>query len=192
MHVHRTGFLTTAAAFLALPVVARADKLPPHVHGLNGVALSPIAATNLTIRVLDGPDFALQAHRGSVVMMNFFATWCPGCREEAPAVESFASAHADDTVVIGVDFREQDDTVRAFRKKYGLTYPIGMDEQGGYFQNIGLRYFPSTLIFRPDGTLSCVHAGSIDAGELVEERRIALPDAGDGNATDPPPSPSPP
>ena len=76
---------------------------------------------------LDGPRFRLEAYRGKVVFLNVFATWCPPCRAEQPDVVAFAAAHPDDTAVIGIDVREEDNTVRAYRKKFAIPYPIAMD-----------------------------------------------------------------
>jgi thiol-disulfide isomerase/thioredoxin len=82
------------------------------------------------LRVLDGPDFQLADHRGSVVVMNFFTTWCPGCNDEAPDLIAFANAHPDDTIVVGIDVEERDNTVRAWRKRLAVPYRIAMDEWG--------------------------------------------------------------
>ena len=57
---------------------------------------------DLRLQSLDGPDFALQQYRGSVVVLNVFATWCGPCQKEQRTFTSFAAAHPDDTIVIGI------------------------------------------------------------------------------------------
>src|SRR5690348_16169905 len=91
----------------------------------------------LHMRVLDGPDFDLLHYRGYAVILNIFATWCPPCNAEMPALVNIASTHYDKGLrIIGIDVRESDDTVRAYRKKYAVPYPLAMDEQGGFAYNL--------------------------------------------------------
>jgi thiol-disulfide isomerase/thioredoxin len=188
--LRRGSFLVSAAALVAAPAFAKPEAAPKaHEHGLNSAKLPLNTPIQLHIRVLDGPDFDLVAQRGRVVAMNFFATWCGPCREEAADVAAFASAHADDLVVVSVNYRESDDQVRNWRKKHAISYPLAMDEHGFYFHNIGLKAFPTTIFFRADGTVSCVHVGSLGAAELEAEYRLAL--GADEAPASPTPSPAP-
>jgi len=191
MIIARRRFLTGSTAVVAAAgiVPARLDakqvELPPHVHGINGTKLNLHTHYNLKLRILDGPDWHLESLRGNVVFFNFFATWCPPCRHETPELITFANAHADVTVV-AVDVRETDDAVRAYRKKYDVPFKIGMDESGGFVENAGVQGYPTTLIFRPDGRLSCAYVGGGTAAAFEEELRYALDDGQDAS-----PSPSP-
>lgn len=195
--------LGTACSLTAFPVVGRADDATPgpageasphpiqspvssasprparkHVHGANGVTQIPEnRAVEWKMEVLDGPAFRLSAYRGKAVFVNVFATWCPPCRAEQPAVVAFARAHADDTAVVGVDVSETDDAVRAYRKKFDIPYPIAMNRSRmtvpGIFKNDAV-LFPITLVFRPDGTLSCAWTGSRTREWFETEREFAL------------------
>jgi thiol-disulfide isomerase/thioredoxin len=189
--MQRVSFLAGAiASVAALPSVAAAKPGPspsspapepsekPHVHGPNGVVTLPEhRVIEWTSEVLDGPEFRLSAYRGKVVFVNVFATWCPPCRVEQPIVVAFANAHTDDTAVIGVDVREEDNDVRAYRKKYGIPYPIAMDRYDKKVRSIyreGRMVFPTTIVFRADGTLSCAWAGDQDREWFEAEREYAL------------------
>jgi thiol-disulfide isomerase/thioredoxin len=199
--ISRVHFVLGAASSLAaLPVAGRADEPTPapsgdpspalpapsasprathkHVHGANGVTRIPENRTiEWKMEVLDGPEFRLSSYRGKVVFANVFATWCPPCRAEQPAVVAFARAHPDDTVVIGVDVDETDDAVRAYRKKFEIAYPIAMNRSRlsvpGIFKNDSL-LFPITLVFHPDGKLSCAWTGSRSREWFEAEREFAL------------------
>ena len=162
----------------------------PHVHGPNGVTSlpehRPIA---WTMDVLDGPPFDLSKYRGKVVFVNIFATWCGPCRAEQPAVVTFSEEHPDDTAVIGMNYREEDNDVRAYRKKFGILYPIAMDRYGKILAGVykGRQIvFPMTIVFRPDGTLSYAWIGDRDVAGLERERDAAL-----APLPTPAPSPSP-
>jgi len=170
----------------ALPCAARAGGRPaepgatqkPHVHGANGVVLLPEhRLIEWQLEELDGPEFRLSSYRGMVAFVHVFATWCGPCRSEQPAVVTFASAHPEDTVVIGVDVGEEDNTVRAYRKQFGIAYPIAMDRYDKKVRSIyrqGRMTFPTTIVFRPDGMLSCAWAGEASREWFEYERRVAL------------------
>ncbi len=202
--ISRVQFVLGAASWLAaLPVVARSDEeatpapsaMPapsakpspspaprasakPHVHGSNGLTRIPEhRVIEWKMEVLDGPAFRLSAYRGKVVFVNLFATWCGPCNEEQPVVVAFARAHPDDTAVIGVDILEEDNLVRAYRKKYEIPYPIAMHRDRAtvpaIFKESTLIY-PTTLVFRPDGTLSCAWMGDKSRRWFEAEREFAL------------------
>ncbi len=190
--IHRVSFVIGGAFALAgLPLIARGEEpspekpsptSKPHVHGANGVVVLPEHRhIEWTMDVLDGPAFRLSAYRGKVVFVNVFATWCGPCRAEQPMVVEFADAHPDDTVVIGVDVQEEDNFVRAYRKKYAITYPIAMDRYDRSVRGIyheGKMIFPTTVVFKPDGTLSCAWEGTKTREWFENERNAALGEAG--------------
>ena len=131
--------------------------------------------TEFKIRVLDGPDYQLTKHRGHVVFFNVFATWCPPCNEEMPALLGFEAAHTDDTDLVFIDVGEYDDTVRKFRKKYVIPYTIAMDPSQLYFGYIAKQEaFPMTFVFRPDGTLYASWSGAVSRWWFETARRHAI------------------
>jgi len=146
------------------------------------------------LRVLDGPDFQLADHRGSVVVANFFATWCSACALEGSDLIAFANAHLDDTIVVGIDVDEEDNVVRAWRKKFAVPYRIAMDENSRYLRAIaGLENvpIPLTLVFDPNGFLSSWWYDSASRQQFEDARNKALAAVTGADAT-PAPSPSPP
>ncbi|MDQ6941347.1 MAG: TlpA family protein disulfide reductase [Candidatus Eremiobacteraeota bacterium] len=195
--IARVEFVLGAASSLAaLPSVVRADEpepppsaapspspqptpsRKPHVHGANGLIRIPEnRPVEWKMEVLDGPEFRLSAYRGMAVFVNVFATWCGPCREEQPVMVAFARAHPDDTAVIGIDVYEADNDVRAYRKKFEIPYPIAIHRSRmtvpAIFKNDSLIY-PTTLAFRPDGTLSCAWSGGRTRAGFEDEREYAL------------------
>ena len=154
------------------------QRTKPHLHGPNGVVRLPEhRQIEWSMDVLDGPPFKLSAYRGKVVFLNVFATWCPPCRSEQPAVVAFAKAHAGDTVVFGIDVDEEDNDVRKYRRQFEIPYPIAMDRYDKIVRGVyreGKIVFPTTIVFKPDGTLSCAWAGEASVGWLEYERKVAL------------------
>src|SRR5579863_7920513 len=127
----------------------------------------------LKMRVLDSPDFDLIAYRGKAVLLNIFATWCGPCNREMPYVVEAASDYADrGLAVVGIDSRESDDAVRAFRKRYNIPFPIAMDADGSFArvlevgQDHGTVNYPVTLFIDPRGYLYCDLLGSVGRAQL--------------------------
>lgn len=86
------------------------------------------AAPDFAITTFDGQPIRLSGLRGSVVILNFWASWCGPCREEADALESVWRDYRDDgVVVLGVAYADLDPDSVAFMNEYGITYPNGPD-----------------------------------------------------------------
>lgn len=86
------------------------------------------AAPDFTITTFDGQPVTLSELRGKVVILNFWASWCGPCRDEAPALETIWREYQDDgVVVLGVAFADLDPDSVAFMNEFGVTYPNGPD-----------------------------------------------------------------
>ncbi len=151
---------------------------------------------DIKMQSLDGPDFHLMAYRGQAVLLNIFATWCGPCNHEQPAIVDLAARYAPQGLaVIGINDREEDNTVRAYRKKYSITYPIAMDRRGGFTRalQVGRRddiseSFPVSIFITPQGYLYCYLSGAMSHNELDYRIKKFLADA--PPTLSPSPSPS--
>jgi peroxiredoxin len=110
-------------------------------------ALAGAPAVSYDVKRLDGRTDALARYRGSVVVMNLWATWCPPCREEMPALQEFyQEMKSKGVVVLGIDQGESASAAGAFAHEHGVTFPILLDidqQYGGSYASIGL---PTTVI----------------------------------------------
>jgi thiol-disulfide isomerase/thioredoxin len=171
----RARFLAILGGALALGSRRRgADAGWHHVHGPNGLALSTTTPLDLTFVTVDGSQFRLVDHRGELVVVNLFASWCAPCNAEAPDVTAFAVAHAADTLVVSVDVGETAATARHFRERFAIDYPVAADESSSVYKTIGMSAYPTTLFVRPDGRLSCAFVGQLSRADLESERTHAL------------------
>jgi peroxiredoxin len=95
---------------------------------------------------------SVSAHKGSIVLMNFWATWCPPCQEEMPALEQLYRRDAErGLVILGIDQGESSLTAAKFARDHGVTFPILVDADQQYassYVSIGL---PTTVIVGRDG-----------------------------------------
>jgi peroxiredoxin len=127
---------------------------PKHsVDGGGGPStLTGAPAVSYTIPRVGGGTDSVAAHRGSIVLMNFWATWCPPCKEEMPALEQlYVQNRAKGLVVLGIDQGETVPVAGAFAKDHGVTFPILVDADQQYassYVSIGL---PTTVIVGRDG-----------------------------------------
>jgi cytochrome c biogenesis protein CcmG, thiol:disulfide interchange protein DsbE len=112
-------------------------------------------AIDFTVPRLGSGEVALKDYRHRVVVVNFWATWCPPCVEETPSLEKFAEqAKPYGVEVIGVSIDQDDAALRKFVRDYQLTYPIGRDPYQTVAGRYGTHLFPETYIVSRDGRVA--------------------------------------
>ena len=121
----------------------------------------PAAAFTLT--GFDGQPVALEAHRGRVVVVNFWASWCiPACYDEAPVLERNWRAYRDrGVVVIGVDIQDTDEAARKFLDTFSLTFPNARDVTGRVSVDYGVYGVPETFFIDRAGRIRAKHVGAV-------------------------------
>lgn len=111
-------------------------------------------ASDFSIKLFSGDAFKLSEQRGKVVVVNFWASWCPPCREEAPALERAWRAYKElGVVMVGVDLWDNDKDARSFIQQYGLTYLNGPDSNGEIAIEYGVTGLPETWFLDREGRL---------------------------------------
>lgn len=113
---------------------------------------------------------SLERLRGRPAVVNFWASWCLACRDEAVILEEGWQAHGSEVAFIGVAVDDQDDAARAFIARYGKTYLLGPDVEGTIAVDYGLFGVPETFFVGADGRILAKHVGPLTRAEL--ERRI--------------------
>lgn len=132
--------------------------------------LRPGPAQDFQIRLYSGGDFRLSEQRGKPVLVNFWASWCPPCRDEAPILERAWRRYRDRGVVlVGVDIWDSEQDARDFLRQFGVTYPNGLDPNGSVAVDYGLTGIPETFFVRSDGTVARHWTGP-----LTDEQITAL------------------
>lgn len=150
--------LTITAAWIG----ATALLIPPSSQPDKAFPRSGFSAPDFTLSTLDGGSAALSDYRGSVVVVNFWASWCPPCRKEMPAIQAAASAYPPkELTILGVNSTAQDNLadVQAFVAEHGLTFPILLDKTGEVSSLYQVRALPTTYFIDQDGVIQKVIYG---------------------------------
>ncbi len=127
------------------------------------------AAPDFTLTTLDGDQIALSDFRGQVVVLNFWASWCPPCELEAPILESFWQTYKDQGVtVIGIDYADNEQRAESYITDQELTYPNGSDPQGQLLDAFHVDGIPETIIVDQQGNIAYHFVGTITEQELIE------------------------
>lgn len=139
-----------------------------------GYIYSNLPETTTVVAGDTAPDFQLQdtkgnqvslaALRGKVVMVNFWATWCPPCKEEMPSMEKLNEVMAgDDFVMLAINVEQNGrSVVPPFLKQTPHDFTVLYDDKGTVQQQYGVYKFPESFIVRKDGTVDQKVIGAID------------------------------
>lgn len=126
-----------------------------------------LPAPDLNLTTLDGANVSLSAFRGRVVLVNLWATWCPPCREEMPALQSFYDEHrSNGFILIAIDQGETSAEVNPFVEEFNLTFPVWLDpasQAGAAFNTMNL---PSSYVIDRSGRIRLMWIGGISKANL--------------------------
>ena len=128
---------------------------------LKTLPAKPAAA--LALPSLDGADVNLEKLRGRVVLVNFWAVWCPPCRKEMPSMQRLAAKLGDRPfTILGVNVGESPDDIRAFLKQVPVSFPILLDSEGERLKPWQVFAFPTSYVVDKRGRLRLGLFGSIE------------------------------
>lgn len=159
--------LPDALAGDSAPSVGQIPTLPPApAAGLRGLAQGA-QAPPFDLQTVQGESWALDAQRGQVVLLNFWATWCAPCRTEMPLLQAAADRHAEaGLLVVGVNFDETAEQVGAFAAELELEFPQLLDPGGVVQELYGVRGYPTTAVIDREGRMAAYHIGVLTSEQL--------------------------
>lgn len=130
--------------------IKNASNLPPVV----GSAFPDFKATTL-----EGREFHFADYKNQAVIINFWATWCPPCREEMPLFQNAFTTYSPDLVVLGINAGEETNLVQRFVEDYQISFPVLLDSDSSIQRQFSIQGFPTTFFLDKGGFLRAYHIG---------------------------------
>ncbi|MBT3305794.1 MAG: TlpA family protein disulfide reductase [Alphaproteobacteria bacterium] len=150
-----SGVLTLATLSLAVLKPVQAARL------LLSPLFKPKPAPDFALENLDGEIIKMSDYRGKVVIVNFWATWCPPCRFEIPSMQrAWNIIRKEDIVMLAVHVGGNPDRVMQFAADFDVDFPVLMDRKSKVIKQWPVRGLPTTVIVDPKGTMVLQAIGS--------------------------------
>lgn len=157
------GVLVPALAVLAL-LAYGFTREPRYIESPMIGRLAP----GFALALFDGQAVALDDFRGKVVFVNFWASWCPPCRAEAPMLEAtWRRLQEQGVVFLGVNTQDEEPRARDFLQEFGITFPNGRDPDGRIAIDYGVWGLPEAFIVDSAGRITYKHIGTLGQALLL-------------------------
>lgn len=161
-NICRKAYILLAAVvlFVVAPYNASAQDQSAEIAKTTLVKVGDKAA-DFTVEMLDGKQITLSKLKGKVVLVNFWATWCPPCREEFKRMQKDVVDRfkGKDFQLLAISRGEKKATVDQFRDKQGYTFPMGLDPKQEIYNKYASNYIPRNFVVGKDGKVIYVSVG---------------------------------
>ena len=138
------------------------------ITGLSGITMVNRPAPDFTLTTFEGAKISLADLKGKPVVLNFWASWCPPCRVEAPLLERTYRAYKGQGVAfIGVDLQDRLEDALRYIREFDITYPNGPDPTGEIAINYGVSGLPVTFFVSKKGMILRRWVGAIEKEVLI-------------------------
>jgi thiol-disulfide isomerase/thioredoxin len=124
-------------------------------------------APEFTVTDIQGKPFALSAFKGKTVLLDFWTTWCPPCRADAPSLDKLYGKYGErDLVIVGVSVNEDRAIVEKFLKEHPHGFPIVLTSENEMARPYQIAVLPTYIVIGPDGTVASAVQGDQGFGAL--------------------------
>lgn len=161
----------TVATFSTLPAPEGASAEEQSSNTFVGAS-----GPDFSLTIFDtGETITLSGLRGQPVILDFFASWCPSCRAEAPFLREFWQTYQDtDLILLGVALNDSLEGLRDFKEEFMLTYPMGLDETGEIAAMYRVGSIPTFVMIDREGRIANVIVGAMSGEGMAAEAEALL------------------
>jgi len=122
-------------------------------------------APDFVLKATDGEIYSLTSFLGKKVVINFWAAWCPPCKEEMPEFQAFYDQKLEDVVLLSIN-SDPDYKFDKFLKDYGITFPVLLDKNSKIANKYRVLSIPTTFILDEYGKIAYIHYGTVTKEKL--------------------------
>ena len=167
--------------FLALTILLSvntfsSDFMNHAVSADKNISLSSDKAPDFSLKSVDGKTVKLSDYKGKVVIIDFWATWCPPCRKGIPDLISIQNEFKDKVVIIGISL-DREKTIKdvpGFVKSYGINYPVVYGDDKVVTDYGGIQSIPTAFAIDKNGNIADSHVGLTDKDTYVNKIKELL------------------
>ncbi len=130
------------------------------IAGAHAAVELDLKAPDFTLKSKDGGNFRLSEHRGEVIFINFWASWCGPCRQEMPLLDKLHARYADAGFkVVGISIDEEQTEADALLKKIPVSFPVLYDSESSVSQLFDVDAMPTSVLVDRNGNMRFLHRG---------------------------------
>jgi cytochrome c biogenesis protein CcmG, thiol:disulfide interchange protein DsbE len=121
--------------------------------------------------------FSLSNYKGKPIVLNFWASWCAPCKEEAPLLQNTwkqVQTQGKDVVILGIDFQDSKNDSLSFLQAYNITYPIVLDADGSVASTYGVTSLPQTIFINRNGMVTSREPRELTAQVLSNNLQLII------------------
>lgn len=160
--------------FLGLLVWGMLNKEP--ITGLSGITMVDRPAPDFILQTFQGVTISLADLRGRPMVINFWASWCPPCRDEAPLLERTWRAYKNRGLIfLGVNIQDRKEDAVNYLREFDITFPNGPDPAGEITINYGVSGLPVTFFVSRDGKVVRRWVGALEHSVLIRSIEEIMP-----------------
>ena len=170
------------AAITAIPLLLAEICMAELTQTLTPVPDKP-PAPEFSLKDTEGETHRLSDYRGKAVILNFWATWCPPCREEMPSMQRAWEEVKDQGIIfLAIDIGEDEDTVFTFTADYPVDFPLLLDQSSSVIEQWPVMGLPTTFVIDPRGRIvyRAIGGREWDSPALLDRVRALLVTEGEG------------
>ncbi len=162
------GILQNRFFWDASPVADRSGNQPDTDTSSSAYSQAGKAAPDFELELLDGSRVRLSNFAGHPILINYWATWCPPCREELPLIQERLDKYSPDLVVLTINAGEDPKTIRNFIQQKAFSFHVLLDPEWKAEALYGIYAYPTTVFIDRDGLIQARYVGGMSA-EILDE-----------------------